>query len=256
MTVALSPYPDPALYDVIYSQVLEDIPFYVALAQAAGGPVLEVGCGTGRVMIPTLEAGVEIHGLDLDLGMLERLRSKARARGLDAKAHPGDMRDFTMPGRYALVTIPFRAFQHLLTIDDQIRALRCMREHLDPGGQLAFNCFYPRSDAMREKDGVRTLSIETTHPETGRRVGVWDVSRYDRVAQRVEVEREIREDGEAGGGDARVTRAGFTLRWIYRFEMELLLRAAGFAAAEFFGGYDRRPLERDTDEMVVLARRD
>lgn len=253
MNALLSPYPDPALYDVIYSQVRDDIPFYVELARAQGGPALEVGCGTGRVLIPTLEAGVEIHGLDLEAGMLERLRGKAAAKGLSVRVFEGDMRDFTMPGRYRLVTIPFRAFMHLQSTEDQIRALRCMREHLEPGGLLAFNVFYPSADFRRDKHGARSLSIETTHPESGRPVKVFDVSRFDNLRQTVTVERET---VEGDGGERQVTRSGFTLRWVYRFELELLLQAAGFAAAEIFGGFDRRPLERDTDEIVVLARRD
>ena len=249
-----TPYYDPTLYDVVYAHLREDVAFYVDLARASGGPVLEVGCGTGRVLIPTLEAGVEIHGLDLAPSMLETLRSKAAARGLAPRVYQGDMRDFTMPGRYRLVTIPFRAFMHLESTEDQIRTLRCIREHLEPGGLLAFNLFYPSLDHVRRSDGVRALSIEATRPETGLPVRAFDVSRYDRVNQRVAVEREILA-GEPDGRET-VTRVAFSLRWVYRFELELLLRSARFARLELFGGFDRRALLRDTDEMVVLAWRD
>ena len=256
MTVVVysSPYLDPALYDVIYTKVRDDIPFYVELARDAGGPVLEVGCGTGRVLIPTLQAGIEIHGLDLDAGMLDHLRSKAAALGLGARVFHGDMRDFTMPGRYRLVTIPFRAFMHLESTEDQIRALRCMREHLEPGGLLALNLFYPSFDLIGSQEGVRKLSIEVTHLETGRPVRVYDVNRYQRALQSVTVARAIHV--EDSGGTEQIITPGITPRWIYRDELELLLRAAGFAAADFLGGFARRPLTQDTDEMVVLARRD
>jgi SAM-dependent methyltransferase len=248
-----SPYVDPALYDVVYQKIRDDIPFYVDLARGAGGPVLELGCGTGRVLLPTLEAGVPIEGLDLDGGMLEALRDKARARGLGARVYRGDMRDFTMPGRYRLMTIPFRAFMHLLTTDEQLQALRCMREHLEPGGNLAFNVFYPSLDHLASHHGVRALAIDVPHPATGHRVAVYDTSRYDVIQQRVAVEREIVEDDDRG--PARATYVAFTLRWVYRWELELLLATAGFADVRILGGFDRRPLERDTDEMVVLARR-
>jgi SAM-dependent methyltransferase len=249
-----SAYLDAALYDVVYSKVVADIPFYVDLAKSIGGPVLEVGCGTGRVLLPTLEAGVEIHGVDLAESMLERLRAKAAARGLSARVDQGDMRDFTMPRRYRLVTIPFRAFLHMESTEDQIRALRCVREHLEPGGLLALNVFYPSWDAIARDDGVRKLSIETTHPDTGQTVRVWDVSRYDRPRQHIAVERQVF-IGQRGDDEAPI-EYGFTLSWIFRFEMELLLRAAGFTDFEFFGGFERRPLVIDKDEMVVLARRD
>jgi len=249
-----TPYADPALYDVVYSKIQEDIPFYVSLAAAARGPVLEVGCGTGRVLIPSLQAGADIDGLDLDPGMLAHLQRKTRALGLEPRLVRGDMRDFTMPRRYGLVTLPFRTFMHMVTTDDQLRALRCMREHLEPGGSLAFNLFYPSFDSLLAHEGQRRLSIEVAHPENGGPVAVYDISRYDRVNQQVRVEREIVEGPE--GAPTRMTRAGFLLRWTYRFEMELLLRAAGFLRWTFHGGFDRRPLEKDTDEMLVLAWKD
>lgn len=250
-----TPYFDPELYDVVYTQVrVDDIPFYVDLARREGGPVLEIGCGTGRVLIPSLEAGIEIHGLDLEAAMLERLRAKAAARGLVPKVFQGDMRDFTMPGRYRLVTIPFRSFLHCETTDDQIRTLRCIREHLEPGGLLALNVFYPCIDIIATLDGVRNLSIETTHVETGRPVKVYDVAHYQRALQRVSVDREVALEDETGA--PTTVSYSFELRWIYRFEMELLLRAAGFSHFEFRGGFDGRPLTSDREEMVVLARRD
>ena len=248
-----SPYVDPALYDVVYQKVRDDLPFYLDLAQRAGGPVLELGCGTGRVLLPTLAAGVAIEGLDLDGGMLDALRSKARARGLTARVYRGDMRDFTMPGRYRLITIPFRAFLHLQSTEEQLQSLHCAREHLEPGGLLALNVFYPSAQHLKSDDGVRRLAIDVPHPVTGYRVAVFDVSRYDIAQQQIVVEREIVEHDDRG--PARATNVGFTLRWVYRWELELLLVTAGFGDVQIFGSFDRRPLQHDTDEMVVLARR-
>ena len=250
-----SAYLDPALYDVVYTKArVDDVPFYVDLARRQNGLVLEVACGTGRVLLPTMQAGVDIHGFDLEPGMLDRLREKARPLGLTPKVFQADMRDFTMPARYRLITIPFRAFLHMESTEDQIRALRCVREHLESGGVLAFNVFYPCVDIIAASEGVRKLSIDTTHLETGRPVRVYDVQRYQRAAQRVAVERDVVIENE--DGTTSTVSYGFELRWIYRFEMELLLRAAGFTHFEFFGGFDGRPLEKDTDEMVVLARKD
>jgi SAM-dependent methyltransferase len=248
-----TPYVDPALYDVIYQKVRDDIPFYVDCARRAGGRVLELACGTGRVLIPIREAGVEIDGLDLDGGMLDTLRAKARERGLTVRAYQGDMRDFTMPARYQLVTIPFRAFLHLLSTEEQLQTLRCAREHLEPEGTLAFDVFYPNVDLIHADQGVRKLSIDVPHPVTGHRVQVFDLNQYDWVNQRVTVEREIVEHDERGA--TRATRVGFTLRWIFRWEMELLLKTAGFGRVEILGGFDRRPLQRHTDDIVILARR-
>ena len=120
-------YVRPEAYDLYYSWYTEDIPFYVARAKEAHGAVLEAACGTGRVLLPTLQAGVDIDGFDIHPGMVAVLREKAKGLGLAPRVSVADMRDFTMPRRYALITIPFRAFQHVLTTADQVAALRCMR---------------------------------------------------------------------------------------------------------------------------------
>jgi SAM-dependent methyltransferase len=255
-TQDLSKYIEPALYDVAYAWHTADIPFWVTRAQQAAGPVLEAGCGTGRVLIPTLQAGVDAEGLDLHPGMLDVLKKKATAVGLSARVHLADMRDFTMARRYALITIPFRGFMHLLTTEDQLRALRCMREHLEPGGSLVLNLFYPTLERMVEPGDVERIEREFDHPETGLPVALVSVRREsDRVRQVLHAEMELRES-DARGYAGAVHRHRFSLRWTYRFEMELLLRAAGFPRFEVRGGFDGRPLERDTDEMVWTAWKD
>jgi len=252
---ARTPYVDPDLYDLVYSTYTPDVDFYVELGKAAQGPVLEVGCGTGRVLIPTLAAGVDADGLDLEPAMLAALERKARARGLTPRLHAGDMRDFTLPRRYRLVTVPFRAFLHLLTTEDQLQALRCLRKGLEPGGALVMDLFYPSWDYIAAHDGKPQTTLEFPHPETGLPVAVHDTPRFDRVNQIVRVEREVVES-DARGYAGTAHRYEFTLRWIFRFEMELLLRAAGFLRWSLTRGFDGQPFEKDTEEMVWTAWRD
>jgi SAM-dependent methyltransferase len=252
----LAQYIEPGLYDLAYSWHTADLPFWVERAKGARGPVLEAGCGTGRVLLPILEAGVDAEGLDLHPGMLDVLKQKAAARGLSARVHLADMRDFTMARRYRLITVPFRAFMHLLTTEDQLRALRCMREHLEPGGALVLNLFYPTFERMVEPGDEERLEREFPHPESGLPVALVSVKReYDRVGQLLRAELELRESDARGYAKA-VHPHKVSLRWIFRFEMELLLQAAGFARCEVLGGFDGRALERDTDEMVWTAWKD
>ena len=248
-------YVDPEHYDLAYSWHTEDIPFYVERAKQARGPVLEAGCGTGRILIPTLQAGVDIDGLDLHPGMLAVLKRKAEALGLKPRLINADMRDFTMPRRYALITIPFRAFLHVLTTEDQLRALRCIREHLEPGGALVLNVFHPAFERLVEPDGEERVEREFSHPETGLPVSIVSIVQRDRVNQILRARMEIRE-ADARGYVGAVHAHRFTLRWIYKAEMELLLRASGYGRCEVRGGFDGRPLERDTDEMVWTAWKD
>ena len=251
----LERYVDPETYDLTYAWLTEDIPFYVARAKEARGAVLEVGCGTGRILLPTLQAGVDIDGIDIHPGMIAVLQRKAAALGLTPRVAVADMRDFTMPRRYALITIPFRAFMHLLTAADQIAALRCLREHLEPGGALLLNLFYPAFARMVEPDGEPRLEREFTHPETGLPIAMYTTARRDRVNQLLEVDREVIES-DARGYAATTHRDHFRLRWIWKPEMELLLGAAGFTRWDVRGGFDGRPLEKDTDEMVWTAWKD
>jgi SAM-dependent methyltransferase len=129
------------------ADAMDDVSFYVKLARqaaTAGQPVLELGCGTGRVTIPIAQAGVEVVGLDNAPAMLEVARPKAAAAGVDVRWLTGDMRNFQLEQRFGLVIIPFRSFLHMLTDADQISCLSHVYEHLIPGGRLALNFFVQR----------------------------------------------------------------------------------------------------------------
>src|SRR5688572_27643036 len=138
-----SVFADGEWYDVMAGTLSYGLDFYVALAREAKGPVLDIACGTGRILLPCLQAGVDIEGLDLFEPMLRTLRAKGAALGLSPRLHQADMSDFSLPRRFGLVMIPFNAFIHNMTQETQIRCLRLCREHLLPGGSLTFDTFFP-----------------------------------------------------------------------------------------------------------------
>jgi SAM-dependent methyltransferase len=241
------------VYDLKYRDYAPDVEFYVAAARETGGPVLEVGCGTGRVLLPALAAGVDIDGFDIRETMLDALRRKAHALGYEPRVFQADMRSFIAPRAYALVTIPFRAFLHCLTIDDQLATLRRVHAALRPGGALLLNVFHPSFDIIVNRpNGVSFVESESRDPETGRLLRVTSTPWYDRVNQILRGMGELQEIDADGRLDA-VHPYAFTLRWIYKAEMELLLRVAGFARWQVWGDFAGKPLERDTDEMVWKA---
>jgi hypothetical protein len=164
------------------------------------------------------------------------------------------MRDFTLPRRYALITIPFRAFFHNVTTEDELRTLRCCRQHLEPGGQLVLDLFHVTLARLMEPDGEWRKEIEFAHPESGAPLALWSQRRCDRVNQVMHVDMELR--GSGSGSGPEVHGHSFDLRWIYKAEMELLLRVAGFPRWEIHGGFNREPLERDDQPMIVRAWRD
>ena len=250
--VEATPFDDGALYDLVCGSLDFGLDFYLALAKAAKGAVLDVACGTGRVMLPCLKAGVDVEGLDLSPAMLTRLREKAAAVGLSPKLYEANMSAFRLPRRYTLIMIPFNAFVHNLTTDDQLASLQACRDHLEPGGLLAFDTAFPGPHWIGAPSGERVLEGEMPHPETGLPIRMWDTRTFDRVRQLQHSYNEI-EMLDAEGKVVAVHRSKTTIRWIYKAEMELLLRMVGFARWSILGGFDGRPLVNETDEMIVQA---
>ncbi len=248
----------PSVFDDgdAYDLVLGDFPygrdFYLELARAAKGPVLDIACGTGRILLPCLQAGVDIEGIDLFEPMLARLRTKATALGLSPRLSRADMGDFRRDRKFALIMIPFNAFIHNMTPEAQIGCLRTCREHLLPGGLLAFDTFFPSHAIVGTAENTRVLEGELPHPTTGLPMRMYDTRTFDRVAQTQHSLNEL-ELLDADGHVARMIRTQVRSRYIYRNEMELLLRLAGFARWEIAGDFDRRPLTNETDAMIVLA---
>jgi hypothetical protein len=149
--------------------------------------------------------------------------------------------------------ITFNAFCHMVTTDDQLRCLVCIRRHLLPGGLLAFDGCFPGLAWIGAVQDRRELELETKHPRTGQTIRCFDTRSFDRVAQLQRSRNEVELD-EADGTTKIIHRSEFLVRWTYKAEMELLLRAAGLARYEVCGGFDRQPLTQETDQIVVLAR--
>jgi SAM-dependent methyltransferase len=249
------------LYDYVppYQDRL-DLGFFVDLARESGGPVLELGCGTGRVLLPTARAGIEIVGLDLSASMLAVCRQKLSREPADVRARvrllEADMRDFDLGESFPLVTLPFRAFQHLIGVPDQLRCLEAVRRHLRPGGAVLLDLFNPSLPAL--VDELRTSEWgdepEFSLPDgrkARRRFRV--VSRdWDRQVQDVEM---IYYVTHADGRQERLVHA-FPLRYLFRYEAEHLLERAGFRLQAVWGAYDRTPFPAAyPGEIICLARR-
>jgi SAM-dependent methyltransferase len=250
-----SPFDDGDVYDLVLADIPYGRDFYVGLAKEAAGPVLDVCCGTGRILLPCLQAGVDIEGVDLYDGMLCRLRKKAEALGLSPRVHQSDMSEFDLPRRYAVIMIPFNAFGHNMTQEAQIRCLSICRRHLRPGGLLALDTFFPSLTIIGAPQETRVLEAEMAHPTTRLPMRMYDTRRFDRVAQEQHSINEL-EVLDADGRVQQVHRSEMRLRYVFKHEMALLLRAAGFARFEIYGDFDRRPLIREDDAMVVEAWRE
>ena len=236
-----SPYDAPDLYDRLFDSLDFDIPYWIQAAKASGGPVLEMACGTGRVLLALRRAGLDAEGLDFSPAMIGRLKDKAAKEGLAVRTETADMRDFEMVRCYRLAFCAFNGFAHCETIADQLDCLRAGRRHLEPGGALVLHMSYPGPSYWSETSEEPVLELEVLQSDGGR-LQMWDSRRKDPVLQRQRSSMEIREL-DAAGKTRSVHRSSTTQRWVYRFELELLFAAAGFARWEFFGGFEGRPLE-------------
>ncbi len=234
-------------YDQSYEAVRTpsgDVDFYRDLARENGGPVLELGCGTGRTLLPIARDGVPCVGVDPSPSMLAVLRGKGVPEHLELVESSWESLDLG-GRRFRLVTAPFRVFSHLLDVDQQLAGLDRVRRHLAPGGLFAFDLFDPNLERIAAAEEAEHLSLTC-------QVDGIELRRYDRV--RRDHSRQVMEVGFRfeGGPPGCAGETSIHLRWYYRYELEHLLARAGFANLRFYGGFDRRPWQAG-GETIVLA---
>lgn len=255
-----SPYSGdvPFLYDnVPLYGARRDVPLYVGLAQEWGGRVLEVGCGTGRVLLPIARAGVEIEGLDASQAMLDRCATALRAEpsGVQrrVKLHHGDAREFELGTKFDLVIAPFRVVQHLITIKEQLAFLDSVARHLRPGGVLAFDVFNPNFAALVAADGIEREDTAPMKLPDGRSFRRAARVRRVRWAEQVsEIELIYYLSNERGEEVQRVTDE-FEMRWYLKAELIHLLARRGFSPRSIYGDLDRSPFTDKSPEIIVVA---
>jgi SAM-dependent methyltransferase len=238
-------------YDAEYAVIRDpsgDRAFYASQARASGGPVLELGCGTGRVLLPIAAQGIPCVGLDQSKNMLDALRAKGPPANLSLVQ--ASMTDFDLGGaRFPLIFSAFRAFQHLCAVEDQLATLACVRRHLAPGGTFAFDVFAPRLErtAIEEEPEAEDLRAQDGEVEIRR----FALVRRDLATQVLTVR--FRHERWEGGAKVSEGTSLIRLRWFFRYEIEHLLARAGFDQVEIFGDFDRRPFD-GKKEIIVLAR--
>jgi SAM-dependent methyltransferase len=227
----------------------EDRAFFLDLIRERGEPVLDVGCGTGRLLLDFLGIGIDIDGLEISPDMLAILRSKAAAAGLDldGRIHEGSMQRFALPRRYRTVIVPSSSFQLLLGADEAVGATGRFVQHLLPGGTLAMP-FIRLESAYDERwtaeaslpDGtlVRRTARATFDPATG----------FEDTDDRWDVIR----DGEIVRSERKV-RSPATRAWSLAEIAELYARA-GLVEVNWYSGFTRQPM-RDDDEVTTVVGR-
>jgi SAM-dependent methyltransferase len=251
-------YEDPAYYTKTYRGRVEDVRYYVDLAAQSGGPILEYGCGNGRIAIPVARAGVPVVGVDLSAPMLADLRERlaeeppeVRAR---VRARRGDMRTARLRERFPMVFCAFNSFLHLYTRRDVERFLARAREHMTPRGELVFDVSIPQPlelarDPERAYGTPRFVYPKADAPGGGVVVKYTERFDYDPVRQVLFVAMEF---SPASGGEGWMTPLAH--RQFFPAELEALLHYNGFEILAQHGDFDGSPLSSDSAHLITRCR--
>ena len=236
-----------------------DVEIYLGLAERTGGPILDLGGGTGRVAWPLADAGYEVTSLDLSEGMHAAPRLKASQH--PAVAHRvsfvrGDMTSFELAEQFGLVVIPFRAFQALLNPRQQRECLAAIMRHIRPGGLLAFHVFDPLLEYLTPEASVgpNPERASVRHPTTGNLVRVNAVERHNDPLRQVMEERWEFEEVDLAGAVVRRESERLTMRWTYRYEMRYLLELTGFKVDGEFSDFRGSPPAYGREQVWVVSR--
>jgi SAM-dependent methyltransferase len=255
------------LYDAVPAYASRnDVRFYLEEAASTGGPrapatVLELGCGTGRVLLPLARAGHEVTGIDQSRSMLARCEAKLGAEPEVVRdrvtLHQTDARQFTVAAPtadgFALAVAPFRVLQHLPAPADQLRCLEAVRRHLAPGGRFAFDVFNPHYSLMtrdRSHEAEDTPELRLADGRYMRRTSRVTRVRWVEQISDIELTYYLR----TGSAVDRVVHA-FPMRWFTPSELEHLLARVGFRIESVYGTFERRPLTDESPEIIVVATR-
>jgi SAM-dependent methyltransferase len=222
--------PIARLYDPWSRSVVEDVDFYVEQGVASGGPVLELGVGTGRIAVPTAAAGIPVIGVDSSSGMLEVARERALAAGVELDLRLGDFRDPPVEETVPLVTVPFRSLLHMRTDADRRAVLKAVRGLLKPDGRFVFDVFSPGPEDIAETH-ARWLEREP---------GIFERADWDERMQTVTLR--VRGHG---------AETALELAWLSIGGWRELLGSEGFVVEGLYGWFDRSPWDEHEDSIWV-----
>ncbi|MCE7987780.1 MAG: class I SAM-dependent methyltransferase [Caldilinea sp. CFX5] len=251
-------------YDADYRHYQDDLDLILDLADQTGDPILELGCGTGRALVPLLAAGHTVTGVDISPGLLQVAREKIQItlRPSSGQAqhesritlHEADLRTFDLPTKdFAFAFCTSNTLMHLATQADQLAVLRNAHRHLRPGGFLLIDLFSPDVARLHTVNGIMELGDQWLDSATGAQVIKWSVRTID-WADQIQETLFIYEENLPDGA-VRRTVCPFTIRFLWRGEAELLLQAAGFTVTEVWGDFEGAPYSADSDHLILLARK-
>jgi ubiquinone/menaquinone biosynthesis C-methylase UbiE len=246
------------LYDLVPSYISRpDADFYLQYAATTTGQILELGCGTGRILLPIAEIGCSVTGLDISEHMLSQCRRKLKSKSKEiqgrVKLIRKNMTDFNLEDNFHLAIIPFRAFQHLMAVEDQLSCLKSINQHLVPNAKLILDVFQVDMERINNPSYTEEVEDFAEHEladgrllrRTHRIAGFHPAEQYNDVEL-------IYYLTDRNGATERIIQT-FPFRYFFRYEMQHLLERCGFQVVNLFGNFDKSPLRDDSPEMIFVT---
>ena len=245
-------YFDPSHYDLLAQMTSpHDVPFYLERLERYGGPVLEIGCGTGRVALELVRAGAEVVGVDLSESMLEAAHHKAMSQGLAVTLALGDMRSFDLERTFPLVLIPYNAFNHLLTDGDVTSCLATLRRHMSETSRLIIDTLNPSPTFLADDPARRRPILRYLDPYVQKEVVL---SEEDHWNPDTGLNRIVWSYAVGGEKDARVDE--LTMRLFFPEDLDARVEGAGFAIEDKLGDHDGRAFDATSPRQLLICRTD
>ncbi len=242
-------------YDLTHADLTADVPCILKVAEETSGPVLELGCGSGRLLLPLAQAGFEVTGLDQSSAMLARGRKRLEKETAAVRKRvtliERDMIDFELDGRYPLILISYNTFMHLDSVQ-AAAALKRVKAHLPGDGRCFIDLDNPFTLAATPEDQLLSLENTLVDPDTGDTILHFAANRLDTARQTLHITW-IYDRSPAGGGPIQRTVAQTVYYYRYPHQMELLLREAGFTRITFLGDYEETPFREDSERFLILC---
>jgi ubiquinone/menaquinone biosynthesis C-methylase UbiE len=239
-------------YDADFQDHIDDLLFYRELARRSGGSLLELMCGSGRVLIPLAEDGFTITGVDISPAMLARTRARIDESDLADRATliEGDVTTVALPeAHFDLAFVAVNSFMHLEAVKDQLAALENVRRALKRKGSLVLDLFNPDPVAISREDN--RLSLDRSYKLDGKQVQKFVAIDSDMATQISHVTYIYDETDLQGVLHRRIMQ--FKMRWFYRYELDHLLNRAGFNLRAVYGSYDLDEYSSSSPRLIVVA---
>jgi SAM-dependent methyltransferase len=248
-----TPYPEfiARFYDVIYAHLRTvDRDFFLNQILSTRGPVLEVGVGTGRFFLDALSHGADIYGIDVSETMLRQLKARIDERN-QHRVFLQDARSLNLSKKFDLIVAPFRVFSHLLEVEDQLRALNSICDHLNPGGRFIFDLYVP--DLKILQNGINEETDFDGEYAPGKRLKRVISAKSDLISQVNHVTMTLTWDE---GETSKTESWHLPMRFFFRHELEHLVNRSTLKLKHMYGDYEGHELSSDSKDFVVVCERE